>query len=156
MKMDKERVLFLGVDAGASKTDAWVADAEGQVVGKGKAGGGNHQYGRETAGCNIETAAHQALDSAGVSVTDIAYSFFGLAGADRPKDYEVLNPMIESLGFKKWKIECDTMIALRAGSRLSYGVVLICGTGVNCAGRSKSGKELQIGGFGEKYGDFGG
>lgn len=151
-----DRLFFLGVDAGGSKTDALITDDDGNILGKGRSGCGNHQLGAEAAARNIEAAVHQALQSAGLTKEAIAFAFFGLAGADRQADYQILRPMIAKLGFSGWQIECDTMIALRAASRFPYGVVLICGTGSNCAARSVSGEEIQIGGFGELYGDFGG
>lgn len=149
-------IFFLGVDAGGSKTDALITDQAGTVLGSGRSGCGNHQLGAEAAACNIEAAVNQALHSAGLTKDAIAFAFFGLAGADRPADYLILRPLIAKLGFARWQIECDTMIALRAASRFPYGVVLICGTGINCAARSVSGTEIQIGGLGELYGDFGG
>ena len=151
-----DQAFFLGVDAGGSKTDALVTDSAGNILGRGRSGCGNHQLGAQTAARNIESAVEQALREAQLSKGNIAFAFFGLAGADRPADYQILRPIIDRLGFARWQIECDTMIALRAGSRFAYGVVLICGTGVNCAARSVSGVEVQIGGLGELYGDFGG
>lgn len=151
-----EQVFFLGVDAGGSKTDALITDGLGNVLGYGRSGCGNHQLGAETAAQNIESAVNQALQSAHLRKAQITFAFFGLAGADRPADYRILEPIIARLRFSRWKIECDTMIALRTASRFPYGVVLICGTGINCAARSVAGAEVQIGGFGELYGDWGG
>ena len=153
---NKKPPLFLGLDAGGNKTDAWICDSQGNILGHSQTGCGNHQVDLTTARDNIYTAVKNALTMANTSQEEITFAFFGLAGADRKADYLILNPMIEKLGFSNWKIECDTMIAFRAGSKLAYGIVLICGTGVNCAGRSLNGNEIQIGGFGYTYGDFGG
>lgn len=148
--------FYLGVDAGASKTDALIADRQGVILGAGQSGMGNHQLSRDEAERNIRAAVDQALSSAGLRPEQVSRACFGLAGADREADFRILTPMIESLGFARYRIVCDTMIALRAGTDQPYGVVLICGTGTNGAGRSPEGKEAQIGGFGYMYGDDGG
>ncbi|WP_152394436.1 N-acetylglucosamine kinase [Paenibacillus guangzhouensis] len=145
---------FLGVDAGGTKVHALIVDEQGQVLGQGIVfGNGNHQTGKEEAENNIRSACEQALASAGLQKDDIAFAFFGLAGADRGPDFEILNPMIAALKFKRYKIVCDTMIAMRAGTRDASGVVIISGTGSNCAARNKKGEELDYGGFGYMFGD---
>jgi len=147
---------YLGIDAGGSKTSAVITDESGTVVSRGMSGCGNHQINAELARTSIAAAVNQALQVAGLSRSDIKYALFGLAGADREADYVVLRPMIQSLGFTNYEIVCDTVIGLRAGTRQPYGVVLICGTGTNCLGINPQGQELQCGGFGYAYGDFGG
>ncbi|KKO53933.1 N-acetylglucosamine kinase [Paenibacillus sp. DMB20] len=144
---------YLGVDAGASKTHAVVIDEHGHVLGKGMAGNGNHQLGRDVAERNIRDACDGALAEAGLSKEDIRFAYFGLAGADREPDYAILRPMIGSLGFPRHDIACDTMIGMRAGTNRPYGAAIICGTGFNSAARNAAGQELQYGGFGFKFGD---
>ncbi|MGO4349460.1 N-acetylglucosamine kinase [Paenibacillus sp. MCAF9] len=148
--------FYLGVDGGGSVTRAIIADHQGRVFGTGTAGPGNHQINEELARGNIRDAIQHAHDQAGLQKQDIAYAFFGLAGADREADYRILRPMIKELGYPHYDIACDTIIALRAGTTQSYGVVLICGFGMNCAGIGKFGEMQQFGGFGYEYGDFGG
>lgn len=144
---------YLGVDAGASKTHAVVIDEHGHVLGKGMAGNGNHQLGRDAAEQNIRDACDSALAEAGLSKEDIRFAYFGLAGADLEPDYAILRPMIGSLGFPRHDIACDTMIGMRAGTNRPYGAAIICGTGFNSAARNAAGQELQYGGFGFKFGD---
>ncbi|CAI6081596.1 N-acetylglucosamine kinase [Cohnella sp. JJ-181] len=147
---------YLGVDGGGSKTYALVADERGRVVGKGRSGNGNHQIDRETARRSVREATDMALAAAGISREQVAYACFGLAGADREADYRILRPMIAELGFARHDIHCDTIIAMRAGTSRPYGVVLICGSGTNGAGRNPAGESLQVGGFTYATGDFGG
>lgn len=145
---------FLGVDAGGTKVHALIVDEQGRVLGQGIVfGNGNHQTGKQEAENNIRSACEQALFTAGLQREDIDFAFFGLAGADRAPDFEILNPMIAALKFKRYKIVCDTMIAMRAGTRDASGVVIISGTGSNCAARNKDGAELDYGGFGYMFGD---
>ncbi|NOU85024.1 ATPase [Paenibacillus sp. LMG 31460] len=147
---------FLGVDAGGSKTYTLVTDEQGQIIGKGHSGNGNHQLGVEQALGNISNSVAMALQQAGLTHSDIEYAFFGLAGADRPIDNTILRPLIGGLGFTNYGIDCDTMIALRAGTTQPFGVVLICGSGTNSAGKNKQGEFFQCGGFTYQFGDFGG
>ncbi|WP_053377512.1 BadF/BadG/BcrA/BcrD ATPase family protein [Paenibacillus sp. FJAT-27812] len=147
---------YLGVDGGGSKTIAVVSDEAGRVIGVGESGCGNHQIGVELARGNIQSAVIQALRQAEVNKEDIAYAVFGLAGADREADFQVLRPMIAKLGFENHDIVCDTVIGLRAGTKQSDGVVVICGSGTNSFGVNRQGESVQCGGFGYAFGDFGG
>ncbi|KRE49752.1 N-acetylglucosamine kinase [Paenibacillus sp. Soil724D2] len=147
---------YLGLDAGGSKTLAVITDEKGLLLASGNSGPGNHQINVELAERNIQEAVNQALSQAGLQPHEIAVAWFGLAGADREADFQILRPMIQRLQFPRYSIVCDTMIALRAGTTRPSGVVVICGTGMNCAGVNSLGDTLQCGGFGYPYGDFGG
>lgn len=96
------------------------------------------------------------LLDAGLTKGDITSTWFGLAGADRESDFKILRTIVGKIGLPQANISNDTTIAMRAGSSQAAGVVIICGTGVNCLGINAEGNELQIGGFGYPYGDFGG
>jgi N-acetylglucosamine kinase-like BadF-type ATPase len=149
--------LVLGVDAGATKTFALVADEFGHIQGFGRGGPGNHQVaGPEPALTEIRRASEQALAQAGAS-TPVHFGFFGLAGADLPVDFAFLNPAIEGMGFaRRVQIKNDTMVALRAGLKRSWGVAVICGTGINAGGIGPDGREAQLPGLGPLSGDWGG
>lgn len=147
---------YMGIDAGGSKTYAVITDAQGIPVGIGKGGNGNHQLDRECAEASLQAASNQALLAAGLSSEQISYAWLGLAGADREGDYAILRPIVQRLGLPHTEISCDTTIALRAGTTLPYGVVVICGTGVNCSGINRQGEAYQCGGFGYRFGDYGG
>ncbi|MGR7946459.1 N-acetylglucosamine kinase [Paenibacillus sp. M.A.Huq-81] len=146
-------ILFLGIDAGGSKTHALLVDEKGKVLGQGLSGNGNHQTAFQVARTNIENACNDALKEAGVTKEDVTFAYFGLAGADREPDYDILRPMIASLGYERYSIACDTMIGMRAGTSRAYGAVIISGTGFNSAARNSKGEELQYGGFGYLFGD---
>ncbi|MHA6484528.1 N-acetylglucosamine kinase [Paenibacillus sp. strain BS8-2] len=148
--------FYLGVDGGGSKTLAVVSDSAGRIAGRGMSGCGNHQLGVELADHNIRSAVEAALLEAGIQKEEVAFAMFGLAGADRQADFDILRPMIAAMGYAESEIVCDTEIGLRAGTRQDNGVVLICGSGTNCFGMNKQGESLQVGGFGYANGDFGG
>ncbi|KGE18496.1 N-acetylglucosamine kinase [Paenibacillus wynnii] len=147
---------YLGVDAGGSKTYALVTDQSGRALGVGIGGNGNYQTGYDIAKHNITTAVAEALVQAGLEPYEIEYAVFGLAGADRETDYNILRPLINELGVPRHEVVCDTMIALRAGTSRPHGVVLICGSGTNSAGKNPQGEFYQCGGFSYLFGDFGG
>ncbi|QNK56637.1 N-acetylglucosamine kinase [Paenibacillus sp. PAMC21692] len=146
-------ILYLGIDAGGTKTHALLVNERGEALGRGHSGNGNHQTAFQEARTHIEEACDAALAEAGVSKREVTFAYFGLAGADREPDYEILRPMIASLGYERYAIACDTMIGMRAGTHQSYGAVIISGTGFNAAARNVAGDELQYGGFGYMFGD---
>lgn len=151
------RCVF-GVDGGASKTHALVIEEGGRVLGFGQAGGSNHQVGGlGSAMREIAAATKSALDQAGVGPDPIEIGCYCLAGADLPTDHVMLQQATEELGFaQKVLVKNDTMAALRAGLTRPWGVVVVCGTGFNAAGRSPDGREIVLPGLGPMSGDWGG
>ena len=149
---------ILGIDAGATKTFALVADGEGRLLGFGRGGPGNHQgRGLDVAMASVETAAREALGAAGVAPDDVAIVSCGLAGADLPEDFEMLQPALEGLGLgRRVDLRNDTQVAMRAGTHQPWGVVVICGTGFNAAARAPDGREIRWPGLGPISGDSSG
>jgi len=148
----------LGVDAGATKAHAAIADEAGQVLGFGQGGPSNHQtVGLEPAMAEIARAARAAMDQAGLPAEAIETGVFCLAGADLPEDFAMLQPAVEALGLcRSVTIQNDTLAALRAGSSRPWAVVVICGTGFNAAGRAPDGRQIILPGLGPISGDWGG
>jgi N-acetylglucosamine kinase-like BadF-type ATPase len=148
-------MYFAGVDGGGSKTIAIVADDSGRVLGSARTGCGNHQIiGVQAAVLNIRSALFGALAQAGVAKEQLEFVQFGLAGADRSIDLDKLYPEIDrQLGLRSRDIVCDTMEGLRIGSPDNTGVVLVCGSNTNAAGRNRLGEAVQVGGFDPLFGD---
>jgi N-acetylglucosamine kinase-like BadF-type ATPase len=149
---------ILGIDGGGTKTFALVADLQGQLYGFGQAGPSNHQgRGLEAAMQAVERAGREALQSAGVHEDQVRIVSCGLGGADLPEDFAMLQPALERLKLGgRVDLRNDTQVALRAGTHQNWGVVLICGTGFNAAGRAPDGRELCFPGLGWISGDWGG
>jgi N-acetylglucosamine kinase-like BadF-type ATPase len=149
--------VVLGVDAGATKTFALVADQGGRILGFGQGGPGNHQVaGLEPALAEIRRSCERALAQAGVSAP-VDLGFFGLAGADLAVDYALLTPAIEGMRLaRQVRVKNDTMVALRAGLTRSWGLAVICGAGFNAGGIGPDGREIQLPGLGAMSGDWGG
>lgn len=149
---------FLGIDVGSSKTHALIADESGQCIGFGKAGGGNHQsmgYGRLAE--VLEKSFRAACQVAGRSQVQIAGAGFGVAGYDFPSEREDHLRAIGSLGLTcPLEVVNDGTNGLIAGSSHGIGVNVTAGSGVNCRGRGRNGKEGRIVGNGIDFGEYGG
>jgi N-acetylglucosamine kinase-like BadF-type ATPase len=150
--------IVVGVDGGASKTHALVVDETGRLLGFGRGGPSNHQVnGLDQSLGEIRQAVESAARQAGLAFEQIDTGCFCLAGADLPEDYRMLQAAIDGLGMaRRALIKNDTMAALRAGLTRSWGVVVICGTGINAAGRAPDGTEIVLPGLGFISGDWGG
>jgi N-acetylglucosamine kinase-like BadF-type ATPase len=147
-------MYVLGVDGGGTKTYCVITDVDGNLAGSGMSGCGNHQMiGISGAIHHIRESIDQALHEAGLGYTDIACAQYGLAGADRMIDLRILEPALSTIPLQNWALVCDTMEGLRIGSKDNIGVVLVCGSGTNAAGRNRSGMIVQTGGFGDLFGD---
>mgnify|MGYP001431429155 CR=1 FL=1 len=145
--------IFLGVDGGANKTFALATDRAGRVIGFGQAGCANHQVtGLEAAIGEIEKACRAALGDRRAT-----YASFCLAGADIAVDFAMLRPAIEGLRVAStFDLRNDTWAAMRAGTTAPWGVVVICGSGLNAAVRAPDGREFILPNLGWPSGDHGG
>lgn len=147
---------YLGLDAGGTKTFCLIGDGNGEIKGFGRGGTGNYEgYGVEAAHQEIRRAVEGAMESAGLQLNDISAVGMGVAGADIPDDYDMLEREIFGpiFGDIPRLLRNDSMGGLRGGTRDPYGVVIACGTGCVCAGVNRDGKEVRIGGISEDYGD---
>jgi N-acetylglucosamine kinase-like BadF-type ATPase len=149
---------FLGVDVGSSKTHALIADETGKCISFGKAGGGNHQgrgYERLTEVLQKSFAAASQMSD--VEKDQIAGAGFGLAGYDFPSEREAHLQAIAPLGLScPVDIVNDGSNGLISGTSHGVGVNVTAGSGVNCRGRGKNGKEGRVVGNGIDFGEYGG
>lgn len=147
---------YLGMDVGGTKTYALVADAQGGILGFGKAGCGNYEYhGVEGAAQENRRAVMAALAESKLSISDLSAIGLGVAGADLPEDFEMLKQEIYAplFGETPRRFRNDSMAALRGGTRANQGIAIVCGTGSVCAGRNAAGTEARVGGLGPEFGD---
>jgi N-acetylglucosamine kinase-like BadF-type ATPase len=129
-------LYYLGIDVGGTKTHALVATEEGQAVGFGEAGPGNHETvgygGLEKALCG---AFEQAMASAALSPDQIVGAGFGIAGYDWPSEERPTLNALAKLGLKcPLAAYNDTILGLVAGSVEGWGLAVVSGTGCNCWG----------------------
>ena len=144
----------LGIDAGGSKTVAILADADGRVLGEGRAGGANLQAHGEL---QVEKTLHAVIDQAMADQgPPPAVVCLGLAGVDRPGDSDVIRAIMRRLGFKsRTLIVNDALVALVAGGGDGPGLVVIAGTGSIAFGVNADGVAARAGGWGSVLGDEG-
>jgi len=119
----------LGVDGGGSKTHAAICDENGTLIGAGTAGPSNWEtVGLRGAADSIGDAIERAMVGADLPRSELEAAVFGLAGVDWPSDVPRLEGAFEALRLSiSPTIMNDSFIALRAGVRAPWGVVVIAG-----------------------------
>jgi N-acetylglucosamine kinase-like BadF-type ATPase len=149
---------FLGVDVGSSKTHALIADETGTCISFGKAGGGNHQgMGYERLTDVLKKSFVAASQTSGVEKNQITGAGFGIAGYDFPSERQAHLQAIAPLGLScPVEIVNDGSNGLISGTSQGVGVNVTAGSGVNCRGRGKNGKEGRVVGNGIDFGEYGG
>jgi N-acetylglucosamine kinase-like BadF-type ATPase len=136
--------LLLGVDGGATKTVALVADGSGQVLGAGRAGSSDiHSESPPQAVGNVVASVLEALGAAQVKVADLGACVFGLCGADWPEDVAYYEAALRSrLTLRAVPtVTNDAFNSLRAGADDGVGVALVLGTGGAVAAHGPDGAE---------------
>lgn len=149
---------FLGIDIGSSKTHALIVDENGQCIGFGKSGGGNHQgVGYEGTQRVLVESFEGALEMSGMDTAHIAGAGFGMAGYDFPSDREGHLQAISALRLScPVEVVNDGTNGLLAGASHGIGVNVTAGSSVNARGRSRNGKEGRVVGNGTMFGEEGG
>ena len=151
-------MVVLGVDGGASKTHAILADEGGRVLGTGRSGCSNWEVvGLDGARTAFQGALQEALACAGLRQEDIAASGYGLAGLDWPSDQGRLEPLIDTLGVGGPRtVLNDAFLPLRAGTADGVGLAAIAGSGTTVVGRNRAGETARSFGAGYPFTDWGG
>lgn len=153
-----EAGLYLGIDAGGTKTHALLADQHGQARALSRAGTGNWEViGLDRVRECLQCVVNEAVTRAGATIADIRASAFGLAGLDWPSDKPMLENTIAQLGLPGHMVVVnDMLVALRAGTTRPWGVVVGAGTGFAAAGRNRAGETARTLGLSPDWGDWGG
>jgi N-acetylglucosamine kinase-like BadF-type ATPase len=144
----------LGIDAGGTKTLALLADADGRIIGEGRAGAANLRTEGELA---VEKTLHTVIEEA-TDGRDVVFSAvcLGMAGVDRQDDGATIRGLMRRLGFRaNTLIVNDALIALVAGAGTNPGLVVISGTGSIAYGVSHRGVAARAGGWGPTLADEG-
>ena len=134
---------LLAVDGGASKVDIAIVDTSGRLLAAARRPGSYH-FGLDH-DSPIETLAG-ALGSVPRPWADGARQLadvgvYCLAGADIPIDDRRIAAQVVSRGWtSRTVIRNDTFAVLRAGTDRTWGVGVVCGTGLNCAAVSPEGR----------------
>lgn len=154
------RPAVLAVDGGNSKTDVALVDREGRLLGAVRGPTASHEaLGLERSVRVLRELTDTTVRGAGLAPADRLADLgsFCLAGADFPGDVRRLTPAITAAGLgRRVIVRNDSFAALRAGTSRPWGVVLICGEGVNAAGIAPDRRTLKLAGIGGVSGDWGG
>jgi N-acetylglucosamine kinase-like BadF-type ATPase len=151
--------LILAVDGGGSKTDVALLTARGRVLGAARGAGMPYR----------EIGVPAAIDRLAATVAACADSrprrregvagigVYCLPGADLGENKRDLTAALEARGWTNTSLVLnDTFAALRAGTERSWGVVVVCGTGINCLGIDRAGRAVRFDALGWPSGDVGG
>lgn len=146
--------LYLGIDAGGSRTRARLVSAEGKVLGTGEGGPANTPAGLIRGLVAIEEAWSQAAAAAGLTKTEVASirAGLGMAGLNRRGVLQGLTD--HQFPFRSIALASDAAIANLGAHAGADGSVVILGTGSVGFGRVGE-KVFTIGGYGFPVSDEG-
>jgi N-acetylglucosamine kinase-like BadF-type ATPase len=148
---------LLGVDGGGTSTEAWLANALGDVLGCGRGGPSNAKaVGPEAARRSLEIAIASAFTNAQITPAAVEVACLGLAGFDRPDDRKILTGWADEAGMaRRLVLVNDGDLVVAAGTPDGWGVGVIAGTGSIAVGRAADGRKARAGGWGHLIGDEG-
>jgi N-acetylglucosamine kinase-like BadF-type ATPase len=151
------RGMLLGVDGGGTSTEAWLAEAGGEVLGRGVSGPSNAKaVGMEAARQALDAAIRAAFEGAGLEPAPADAACLGLAGFDRPDDRAILAGWADEVRLaRRLVLVNDGDLVVAAGTPEGWGVGVIAGTGSIAVGRAPDGRTARAGGWGHLIGDEG-
>jgi len=154
-----EEAVLLAVDAGASKIDAALVGTDGSVLAAVRHHAyANFNFGHEPPLDALGEAIRRVASKAGVSRDSQPVArtgLFCLAGADLPLDDRRIARQVKSRGWVgEVLLRNDTFAILRAGTDHGWGVAVVCGSGLNCAGIGPDGRVVRFAALGELSGDL--
>lgn len=156
------QAAVLAVDGGGSKTDVALIARSGRVLSCTRVAGAPFSPDGQLASvATLREGVERAARAAGIDprrgpVAEIGA--FCLAGADLPVDDRRILPPLRAAGLvDQLLLRNDTFAVLRAGTDRGWGVGVVCGTGLNCAGVGPDGRTVRFPALGAISGDrFGG
>ncbi len=155
--MTRRRPAVLAVDGGNSKVDVALVSRSGELLAIVTGPSISHQQvPMEVATARLtELLAKATRDADAAPGADVG--IFCVAGADFPTDVRALTTAFAASGVaERVVVHNDAFAALRAGAPSGWGVVVVCGAGVNAAGIGPDGRTSRLAGMGDLSGDWGG
>jgi N-acetylglucosamine kinase-like BadF-type ATPase len=144
---------ILGVDAGNSKTELVLASLAGETVAYVR-GPGTNAHHRGAEGCLADLS--RLVERAALDAPAEHGAFF-LCGVDIPADIVELTEAVSRTGWvREATVDNDVFALLRAGTDAQDAVAVVCGAGINCAGRAAGGRIARYPSLGWETGDWGG
>ena len=156
--LEKFPDLILAVDGGDTKVDVALVDRSGRLVGavrrlQSAHFGLGHNGSLEALSHAIRLARKDGgIDGGGLPIARVGV--YCVAGADLPVDDRRIAAELHQGGWSaRTIVRNDTFAVLRAGADRGWGVAIVCGTGLNCAGIGPDGQVVRFPAFGELSGD---
>jgi N-acetylglucosamine kinase-like BadF-type ATPase len=150
----RDMQTILGIDGGATRTDAILSDEEGHILGRGVGGPSNYNVvGIEAAKASLKQAIEGALSDAQQDVQEVKAAAVGVPCRDEPPP--ISEWFANRLSNAKTIVVPDYELVLPAGTPQGWGVSIISGTGSVAFGRNPQGQRAMTGGWGYILGDEG-
>lgn len=161
--MNKNTIDLLAVDGGGTKTLAVLVDANGTILGEGRAGATNyHVAGAIKVRDALEKAILAAFKDAGIDPSSVVKkAVFALAGIDTDNDEKEVSRVVKEtvnglpIMIERLQVENDCLSALLGSTQNKAGVLLIAGTGSIVFAHDGNNRIVRSGGWGHRFGDEG-
>jgi len=147
--------LFLAIDGGGTKTECMLAD-ERRVLARASTGTVKlMRVSEEEATSRLQTMLVEVAALAGVSLSEVERTCFGLAGLSNPAVDAWARRAVAAVVGGEIIVCGDEEIALDAAFAEGPGILVVAGTGSNAIGRTAGGELFGAGGWGPVLGDEG-
>lgn len=147
--------LYLGFDAGGTKTDCALAD-ETHILARAQNGSIKPlRVSAAQAEANMRLLLEEIARQSGADLKQVAVSCVGTAGVRLPQTHEWMQQIISRHAGGEILVCGDEATALDAAFPGQAGVLVIGGTGSNILGRTGKGETFNVGGWGPALGDEG-
>lgn len=154
----------IGIDGGATKTTAVLADLNRNILAEKSSGPANFLIiGTDKVAKTISDLILDLCNEAEVNIQNIEVVCMGLTGAGREEDAEKIRTAVLDYWQKNYSskiksliVTSDARIALEGAFSGRPGIILIAGTGSIIFGKDRAGTLYRVGGFGRYIGDEGG
>ncbi|MFC4049675.1 N-acetylglucosamine kinase [Actinomadura syzygii] len=150
--------VLVAVDGGNSKIDAAVVGTGGELLATVRGDGFRpHAVGLDAAVDSLTAVIAEALRGAGAAPGPVAHLAVYTANVDLPGEEERLEKVLLDRGTAaSVTAGNDTFALLRSAVTAGWGVAVVCGAGINCAGVGPDGRTARFPSLGPHTGDWGG
>jgi len=147
--------IFLGIDAGGSKTICVAGDETSVLATQVTEGSNVIRWGEAKARSQLQEAMRRTCARAKVNLSEVRRVCVGMAGVARPTIASVVKGIVAEIYSGEIEVVGDMVIALEAAFGKDPGVIVIAGTGSIAYGRNKHGHTARAGGWGFAVSDEG-
>lgn len=144
-------MIFLGVDAGGTKTAFLLSDENGNILARHISGSGGY-FSNGSAGLYklLEEGMEQISSSANIKKKDITFAAFGFPGYGESESSveEITSVCEEVIGKGKVCCECDCYLGWSGSLAMEAGINIVAGTGSISYGVNREGIAARASGWG--------